>query len=113
MKNYYFDISKPLRPFTFEAESNANSHAPRNALRVEPVFKEGFWPCESNGAWEQVEDNRGKTFYSTQTGEKVEIKEVGIFPASLTDQPRPDESYTWGGSTWIPSPDLNEFTEPS
>ena len=101
MKNYYFDNSKALRPFTFEAEANAQSEAPSNALRVAPEFKDGFWPCEKKGKWVLVEDHRHETVYSTETGEIVEVKEVGVLSDKVTAQPKPDEYHAWNGKKWV------------
>ena len=106
MKNYYFDTSKNLRPFTFATDANEGSTAPTNALRIEPDFKDGLWPCEKNGKWVQVEDHRKETVYSTETGLAVEIKEVGALPGQVTALPIPDEYHTWNGKKWIITPDM-------
>ena len=100
MKNHYFDNNKPLRPYTFSADANANSESPENALRTEPEFKDGYHPCEKGGKWIQVEDHRKATVYSTQTGERVEVKEVGALPEQVTDKPKPDAYHTWNGKKW-------------
>lgn len=99
--NYYFDREKPLHPFAFSAEANVDSEQPMNALRVEPLFKTGFWPCEKNGVWVLVEDHRAGDFYSKVTGEKVQIKDVGALPEEVTSIERPDNYHTWNGAMWV------------
>ena len=53
----------------------------------------------------QIEDHRGETVYSTETGGKVEIKELGALPADVTEQPRPDQYHTWNGKAWAMTED--------
>lgn len=52
--------------------------------------------------WSVVPDYRGRVFYSTTTGEHVEITELGKTPADLgfTDQEPPAGFVTWGGTAW-------------
>lgn len=60
--NHYFDITHPMHPYTHSLPANPGTIPPDNAMRGEqPAIKEGFWPCEKNGAWVDVEDNRERT----------------------------------------------------
>ncbi|OCG62250.1 tail fiber assembly protein [Gilliamella sp. Fer4-1] len=77
MINYYFDNTNELRPFTHELYANDDTLPPDNALRIAPEFKDRCWPCEKNGVWVLVEDNRGKTVYNTKTKESSVVDYLG------------------------------------
>ncbi len=53
-----------------------------------------------NGAWSLVDDYRGATVYSTETGEQVTIRSLGGIPDGYTTQNFPGAAYTWDGSAW-------------
>ena len=102
-KIYFYNKSGALNLFNgmiIYADYDREKLKEVGALDVEPVLKEGFWPCEKGGKWVQVEDHRKATVYSTQTGERVEIKEVGALPEQVTDKPKPDVYHTWNGKKW-------------
>ncbi|WP_392565136.1 tail fiber assembly protein [Utexia brackfieldae] len=82
--NYYFDENHPLRPFTISLEANINSLVPNNALRIKPEFKQGFWPCEYNGSWIQIDDYRNINLFMKKSGEQTEMKDLGKLPTHLT-----------------------------
>lgn len=65
--------------------------------------KEGFTVCRTvdGKAWESIADHRGKTVYSTVTGDKVVITVPGDYPKDTTTQ-RPSTPYDkWNGSAWV------------
>lgn len=67
-----------------------------------PEFKKGF-VCifnEETQIWSYVEDLRGKTFYSKETGVLVHIKDLGSISADLTNIPYPGEFYFWHENNW-------------
>lgn len=59
-----------------------------------PQHKDGFAIKRTDNGWEYIEDHRGKTFYNTETQEKVEIKEIGKLPENLTAL-EPFENCKW------------------
>ncbi|OBU13298.1 hypothetical protein AYY18_00685 [Morganella psychrotolerans] len=87
--------------YTGSAEANKDSHAPRNALRVEPDFKDGFYPCEQDGAWILVPDHRGTKVYDLITAEESEIKELGELPDGVTIIVPDVEFPKWNGKKWV------------
>ena len=88
VENHYFDMSSPLYPYTHSAAANPGTMPPSNALRGDaPEKKVGFWPCEKNGKWVDVEDHRGKEGYVG--GERKQIKELGPLPDGWSDTPPP------------------------
>jgi len=99
--NYYYDETNELHPFTIEMPANQDSIPPLNALRIKPKFKEGHHPCEKDGEWVLIEDNRGITVYSISTKEPLIISELGAIPDSYT-RLIPHEIFDkWNGSKWI------------
>ncbi|MCL1888877.1 MAG: hypothetical protein FWF99_00030 [Desulfovibrionaceae bacterium] len=96
MQNHYFDTLHPLRPYTHSLEANPNSLPPENALRGNaPEIIPGFWPCEKNGKWVQVEDHRkddGQERADRQgymNGEPYTIKDIGPLPEGWSEDPPP------------------------
>ena len=66
-------------------------------------IKEGFTICRTfdlNG-WEYIADHRGKTVYSTKSGEKVTISLPGDYPKDTTTQAPGTPYNKWNGSEWI------------
>lgn len=99
--NYYFDDSNKYHPFVGSSVANPNSLPPDRALREKPDFKEGFHPCEKDGAWVQVPDYRGTTVYNITTAQGEEIKELGELPAEVTTI-APDVDFPkWNGKKWV------------
>ena len=87
MNNYYFNSEHPLRPYTHSLMATEGTFPPLNALRVEPEFQEGYWPCEQDGSWVQIEDHREKQGYIN--GEPFIIKELGSLSDGWSDTPPP------------------------
>ncbi len=48
-----------------------------------------------------VADYRGAEVYDKETGEKVEITELGELPENLTETPRPSKYHTFTHDTWV------------
>ena len=100
MINYYYDNTNDLKPYTHQLEANDDTLPPDNALRIAPTFKEGYCPCEQDGKWIQVEDNREKTAYNIETKEAVEIDYIGQIKEGFTLL-EPFEFCKWEGNKWI------------
>jgi len=98
--HYYFDESNESRQFTFSLEANPESLKPDNALRVAPEFIDGYFPCERDGLWFQIEDHRNKVVYSIESKESLEIKQIGLIPSGYTLL-EPKEFDKWDGSKWV------------
>ncbi|WP_392563192.1 tail fiber assembly protein (plasmid) [Orbus sturtevantii] len=105
--NYYYDSLSENRQFTHSLESNNNSLAPFNALREAPEFKDGFWPCEKNGAWVLIESFIGQYAYNKKNKESMLIQKLGPV----------DDDYTllvpckydeWNGEKWVKNEKLEE-----
>ncbi len=93
--NHYFNSNILHHPYTHSLPDTSGTLPPVNALRAEPVFQEGFCPCEKDGAWIQVEDNRGKKGFVH--GVETEIFELGPLPEGWSDT--------------LPPPSLEEVKE--
>lgn len=105
MKNYYFETDGINRPYTGSVEANPDSLPPMGALRTEPEFKEGYWPCELGGKWVQVEDHRGKVIYFTQDPRVSEgVKNVGAIKTGYTLLEPPTIWAVWNGGYWEDRP---------
>lgn len=99
--NYYFNNTDKEHPFTVVSEANKDSFPPDNALRIKPDFKDGFHPCEHNGAWVLIPDYRGTKVYDTTTAQKSEIKELGDLPDGVTTIAPDVEFPKWNGKKWV------------
>ena len=100
MQNHYFDATDPLHPYLYSAAANPDSMPPDNALRIGPIHRDGFWPCETDGQWQYLPDYRGKTAYRTDNGQPETVQTVGELPAHLTLTAPPSELHQWNGKTW-------------
>lgn len=100
MQNHYFDATDPLHPYLYSAAANPDSMPPDNALRIGPIHRDGFWPCETDGQWQYLPDHRGKTAYRTDNGQPETVQTVGELPAHLTLTAPPSELHQWNGKTW-------------
>ena len=100
MINYYFDNTNELKPYTHQLKANGDTLAPDNALRVEPKFKEGYWPCEKDGGWYLVEDHRGKTVYNIDTKESDKVDYLGEIKEGFTPL-EPFQFSKWNGKKWV------------
>lgn len=103
MINYYFDNTNELKPYTHQLDANNDTLPPDNALRIAPKFECGYWPCEQNGRWILVEDNREKTAYNLETKEAVTIDYIGKIKDGFTLL-EPFAYSKWDDEKWV----LNE-----
>ncbi|HEM6920982.1 TPA: tail fiber assembly protein [Providencia rettgeri] len=88
MENIYFDVS---------VSAGAYIDAP------ELPTKAGFAVMRSDDGskWEIVTDNRGKTAYSTETRQPIEIDFIGDLPTTLTILEPKTEFDVWNGKKWV------------
>lgn len=100
MINYYYDNTNEFRPYTHQLEANDDTLPPDNALRISPVFKEGYCPCEQDGKWILIKDNREKTAYNIETKETVKIDYLGPIKSGFTLL-EPFEFCKWNGEKWV------------
>ena len=100
MQNHHFDATDPLHPYLYSTAANPDSMPPDNALRIGPIHRDGFWPCETDGQWQYLPDYRGKTAYRTDNGQPETVQTVGELPAHLTLTAPPSELHQWNGKTW-------------
>lgn len=100
MQNHHFDATDPLHPYLYSTAANPDSMPPDNALRIGPIYRDGFWPCETDGQWQYLPDYRGKTAYRTDNGQPETVQTVGELPAHLTLTAPPSELHQWNGKTW-------------
>lgn len=100
MQNHHFDATDPLHPYLYSTAANPDSMPPDNALRIGPIHRDGFWPCETDGQWQYLPDYRGKTAYRTDNGQPETVETVGELPAHLTLTAPPSELHQWNGKAW-------------
>lgn len=77
---------------------------PANCTEIEPpAIQEGFAAVFdfTKQEWGVEEDHRGKTLYSTETGEPVFITELGSLPENVTFISPDGEYQKWDGSAWV------------
>ncbi|MDH2306471.1 MULTISPECIES: tail fiber assembly protein [Providencia] len=88
MENIYFDVS---------VSAGAYIDAP------ELPTKTGFAVVrsEDGSKWEIVTDNRGKTAYSTETRQPMEVDFIGELPSNLTLLVPKTEFDVWNGKKWV------------
>ena len=76
----------------------------------EPELKAGYIPQWLGNAWKYIEDHRGETVYSKQTGERVDILELGALPDDVTTQaPLPYSEWSEKAETWIEVSNADEL----
>lgn len=85
---------------TTEYVSEGGSLAAGSYLDEPPPAKQGFAIVRTENGWKYQADHRG-TYYSTETGEQVEISELGELPQNLTEMPPLAEPCKWNGTTWV------------
>lgn len=88
MEYIYFDVS---------VSAGAYTDAP------ELPTKTGFAVVrsEDGSKWEIVKDNRGKTAYSTETRQPIEVDFIGDLPETLTLLEPKTEFDAWNGKKWV------------
>ena len=76
----------------------------------EPELKAGYIPQWLGNAWKYIEDHRGEIIYSKQTGERVDILELGALPDDVTTQaPLPYSEWSEKAETWIEVSNADEL----
>lgn len=76
---------------------------PPFATAVEPPSEAaGRARVFADGAWSQVEDNRGLTVYSKGTGEPSTVVDLGPLSDAVTTNPPPDQYSKYDGTGWVP-----------
>ncbi|WP_239349804.1 hypothetical protein [Snodgrassella communis] len=93
-------------------ENNGHYLIPRLCIQVEePVSKKGFIAKWTGDNWQYIEDHRGETVYSKETGEVVAIDEPGVLPATVTTMPCPDIYHHWSkkANSWVEKADAAQL----
>lgn len=93
-------------------ENNGHYLIPRLCIQAEePVSKKGFIAKWTGDNWQYIEDHRGETVYSKETGEVVAIDEPGVLPATVTTMPCPDIYHQWSekANNWVEKADAAQL----
>ncbi|WP_239326158.1 hypothetical protein [Snodgrassella gandavensis] len=93
-------------------ENNGHYLIPRLCIQAEePVSKKGFIAQWTGDNWQYIEDHRGETVYSKETGEVVAIDEPGVLPATVTTMPCPDIYHQWSekANSWVEKADAAQL----
>lgn len=78
----------------------------------EPELKAGYIPQWLGNVWKYIEDHRGETVYSKQTGERIRISELGVLPDDVTTQaPLPYSEWSEKTETWIEVSNADELRQ--
>ncbi|MCO6520565.1 MAG: tail fiber assembly protein [Snodgrassella sp.] len=89
-------------------ESNGHYLIPRLCIEAEePEFKAGYIAQWAGDNWQYIEDHRGETVYSKETGQEIKISELGKLPETVTTIPCPDSFHHWveKENKWVMSPE--------
>ncbi|HBV2907627.1 tail fiber assembly protein [Citrobacter freundii] len=65
--------------------------------------KKGLAICRTKdlNEWEYIADHRGESVYSTETGKKIVVSELGDYPENTTELPPATPYDKWNGSAWV------------
>ena len=85
---------------TTEYVSEGGSLASGSYLEEPPPAKQGFVIVREENGWTYQADHRG-TYYSKETGEKVEHTALGELPDNLTALAPLTEPCKWNGTEWV------------
>ena len=85
---------------TTEYVSEGGSLAAGSYLDAPPKPKQGFVIVRADNSWQYQVDHRG-TYYSKETGEKVEHTALGELPEDLTALAPLAEPCKWNGTAWV------------
>lgn len=83
-----------------EYVSEGGSLATGSYLDAPPKQKQGFVIVRADNGWQYQADHRG-TYYSKETGEKVEHTALGELPENLTALAPLSEPCKWNGNDWV------------
>ena len=85
---------------TAEYVSEGGSLSAGSYLDAPPQPKQGFVIIRADNSWQYQADHRG-TYYSKETGEKVEHTALGELPENLTALAPLTEPCKWNGTGWV------------
>lgn len=85
---------------TTEYVSEGGSISAGSYLDAPPKLKQGFVVVRADNNWQYQADHRG-TYYSKDTGEKVEHTALGELPENLTVLAPLAEPCKWNGTAWV------------
>lgn len=85
---------------TAEYVSEGGSISAGSYLDAPPKQKQGFIIVRADNSWQYQVDHRG-TYYSKETGEKVEHTALGELPDNLTALAPLAEPCKWNGTEWV------------
>ena len=83
-----------------EYVSEGGSLSAGSYLDAPPQPKQGFVIVRADNSWQYQFDHRG-TYYSKETGEKVEHTALGELPEDLTALAPLAEPCKWNGTAWV------------
>ena len=83
-----------------EYVSEGGSLSASSYLDAPPQPKQGFVIVRADNSWQYQADHRG-TYYSKETGEKVEHTALGELPENLTALAPLTEPCKWNGTEWV------------
>ena len=83
-----------------EYVSEGGSISAGSYLDAPPQQKQGFVIVRADNSWQYQADHRG-TYYSKETGEKVEHTALGGLPENLTAIKPLAEPCKWNGTAWV------------
>lgn len=83
-----------------EYVSEGGSLSAGSYLDAPPQPKQGFVIVRADNSWQYQADHRG-TYYSKETGEKVEHTALGGLPENLTAIKPLAEPCKWNGTAWV------------
>jgi hypothetical protein len=86
----------PLEPGVWLVPACAVLGKPEASARLGHVMR----LADDGKGWEEVEDHRGKTVYSVETGEAQVWEVLGAIPATHTLQ-EPGQYDQWSGDEWV------------
>ncbi|PIT50714.1 hypothetical protein [Snodgrassella communis] len=108
-KNYFVGMTiADLDPL----ENNDHYLIPRLCIQAkEPQPKKGYIAQWTGDNWQYIEDHRGETVYSKETGEVIAIDEPGVLPATVTTMPCPDIYHQWSekANNWVEKADAAQL----
>ena len=85
---------------TTEFVSEGGSLSMGSYLDAPPHPKQGFVIVRADNSWQYQADHRG-SYYSKETGEKVEHTALGELPDNLTALAPLTEPCKWNGTVWV------------
>ncbi|MGL4858552.1 MAG: tail fiber assembly protein [Enterobacteriaceae bacterium] len=72
-----------------------------SCLESPPVAKESFALCRADNQWCYLQDHRGESYYSTETGQPITISALGELPDNITELVPVTPHDRWDGEQWV------------